>query len=100
METSNNPEQQKTNICMVRGGITQFASMLDKNAMRYMKQRYFGATNERNDVKYVSSFLDNDSELTKKLKVLAHGVFIYNYNGNSRLEIRAYKKFHILESRE
>jgi hypothetical protein len=36
--------------------ITQFAAMIDKNAMRYMTQRYFGTTDEPNDVAYIGRF--------------------------------------------
>lgn len=58
------------------GCITQFASMLDKNALRYMRQRFFGATDELNDVNYIEGFIGDKAE---ELKTLKAGQFIYSH---------------------
>ena len=54
------------------GCITQFASLIDKNAMRYMKQRYIGYTDEPNDVEYVKRFFPkkNREDLEVALETL------------------------------
>ena len=59
--------------------ITQFASLIDKNAMRYMKQRYIGYTDEPNDVEYVKRFFPkkNREDLEVTLGTLQAGDFIY-----------------------
>lgn len=58
--------------------ITQFSAMIDKQAMRYMKQRYFGYTDEFNDVQYLKAFLGNESQELKKLDA---GTFLYYHAG-------------------
>lgn len=62
--------------------VTQFSSMIDKNAMRYMRQRYFGFTDEPNDVEYVEEFLPN--KWHGKLDKLQAGQFIYKF-GSPRI---------------
>jgi len=59
--------------------ITQFASLIDKNAMRYMRQRYFGYTVEPNDLEYIQKFFSKEQTQTiaEKLKSLDVGSFIY-----------------------
>jgi len=68
--------------------ITQFSAMIDKQAMRYMKQRYFGYTDEFNDVKYLRSFLGDEAQ---ELKKLDSGTFLY-YNGGhiQKISIESY----------
>jgi len=58
--------------------ITQFSAMIDKQAMRYMKQRYFGYTDEFNDVQYLKAFLGNECQELKKLDA---GTFLYYHAG-------------------
>jgi DNA helicase HerA-like ATPase len=57
------------------GMITQFAAMLDKDGMKYQRQRYFGWTDEFNDRKYISHFLGD--EAAESLKFLKSGEFLY-----------------------
>jgi hypothetical protein len=69
--------------------ITQFASLIDKNAMRYMTQRYFGQTNEPNDIAYIRKIIGKDSE---QLKTLDAGQFLYFNKGNvSKIGIEPFK---------
>jgi DNA helicase HerA-like ATPase len=63
--------------------ITQFFASIDKTAMRYMKQRYFGYTDEKNDVTYIKAFL---GEQASKLKDLHAGEFKY-YNSGKTIKI-------------
>ena len=57
------------------GLITQFPSTIDKLPVKMTKQRYFGYTDEKNDVEYIRSFLGDQVEELKSLKL---GEFIYN----------------------
>lgn len=63
------------------GVITQFASMIDKDAMKYMKQRFFGYTDEPNDISYVTKFMSNKKKerdaYAEQLRNLQHGEFIF-----------------------
>ena len=61
------------------GCITQFAALLDKKAMRYMKQRYFGYTDEPNDVNYIRQFFKKEERrwIEETLPTLKAGTFIY-----------------------
>lgn len=78
---------QNTAMCLTEGRnykirfgcIVQFASMVDKNAMRYMKQRYFGWTNEPNDVDYIKRFFPqkHSNEVESVLQQLDAGTFLY-----------------------
>jgi hypothetical protein len=69
--------------------ITQFFASIDKTAMRYMKQRYFGYTDEKNDVAYVKAFL---GEQASKLKDLHAGEFMYyNAGKTTKISIEPYE---------
>jgi hypothetical protein len=57
------------------GVITQFASMIDKMAIRCQGQRYFGWTAEYNDVKRVASMIGEEAAET--LKYYKTGDFWY-----------------------
>ena len=59
--------------------ITQFASLIDKNAMRYMRQRYIGYTDEPNDLEYILRFFPKRfrEQVEKMLRKLEAGQFIY-----------------------
>jgi len=65
------------------GCIVQFSSMIDKNAMRYMKQRFLGWTNEKNDIEYLRSFIGNK---VNELKTLKAGEFVYSHPSQNTLE--------------
>jgi len=67
--------------------ITQFSSMIDKKAMRYMKQRYFGATDEPNDVEYVTKFFPKKLRefMAVELQHLLAGKFIYKYGKETQI---------------
>lgn len=65
------------------GCIVQFSSMVDKNAMRYMKQRFLGWTNERNDIEYLRSFI---GDKVNELKTLKAGEFVYSHPSQNTLE--------------
>ncbi len=56
------------------GVITQFAAMVDKSALRYMGQRFFGWTDEWNDVQRISTMVGDEAE---KLKYFKSGEFLY-----------------------
>jgi hypothetical protein len=69
--------------------ITPFSSLIDKKAMKYMAQRYFGYTSEPNDIRYLREFLKEDVE---KLKTLKAGEFMYYSRGKVELTtIRPFK---------
>ena len=57
------------------GVITQFASMIDKNILRFAGQRYFGWTDEYNDVLRVSTMIGK--EAAESLKYFKTGEFWY-----------------------
>jgi len=68
--------------------ITQFFASIDKMSMRYMRQRYFGYTDELNDVSYVKAFLGDQA---LKLKELSAGQFIYyNAGRTTKISIEPY----------
>jgi len=74
--------------------ITQFASLIDKNAMRYMRQRYFGSTDEPNDVEYIKRFFPkkNQEDINVTLGTLQAGQFIYkNGNKTELVQIQPFK---------
>jgi hypothetical protein len=74
--------------------ITQFASLIDKNAMRYMKQRYFGSTDEPNDFEYILRFFPKNKrdEIAEKIVRLKAGEFIYKNGDKTELvQIEPYK---------
>jgi hypothetical protein len=59
------------------GVVTQFASMVDKNAMRFMTQKWFGWTDEYNDVKRIATMVGD--EAAEELKFYEPGNFLYYY---------------------
>jgi hypothetical protein len=68
--------------------ITQFASILDKKAMRYMRQRYFGATDEPNDVRYIEQFFPRERQshnVQITLEGLGAGQFLYKFGKHSEI---------------
>jgi hypothetical protein len=68
--------------------ITQFFASIDKMSMRYMRQRYFGYTDELNDVSYVKAFLGDQAS---KLRDLSAGQFIYyNAGRTTKISIEPY----------
>jgi hypothetical protein len=70
--------------------ITQFAALIDKNAMRYMKQRYFGYTDEPNDVDYIARIVGKNE--AEKLQSLDVGEFVYFNRGKlSKIQIKPYE---------
>jgi hypothetical protein len=71
------------NIDVRIGVITQFASLLSKDVMKYMKQRYFSITNEPNDVDYIAKMIGKED--AQRLRTVQNGQFIYSVNGNNRL---------------
>ena len=75
------------------GLITQFSALIDKTAMRYMRQRYFGYTSEPRDVEYITMFFPKNKrqEIAETLRNLKAGQFIYTRtNGVSKIEIEPY----------
>lgn len=69
--------------------ITQFSSMLDKDTLKFMQQRFFGASNEPNDLRYLHGFLGKDAE---QLKTLDNGSFLYFNKGKiSKVGIEPYE---------
>jgi len=69
--------------------ITQFSSMVDKDCMKYMDQRFFGVTNEKNDIEYLKVFLGKN---TQELKSLDNGRFFYFNKGKiSKVSIEPYE---------
>jgi len=71
--------------------VTQFSSMLDKDCMKYMCQRFFGTSNESNDIRYLKGFLGKDAE---QLKTLEAGEFLYFNRGRiSKIQIDSFENF-------
>jgi DNA helicase HerA-like ATPase len=69
--------------------ITQFSSMVDKDAMKFMNQRFFGASNEPNDISYLKGFLNKHAQ---ELKTLDSGEFLYFNKGKiSKMAIEPYE---------
>jgi len=74
--------------------ITQFFASLDKMSMRYMKQRYFGSTNEPRDVEYITRFFSREEkkEVGKTLRSLDAGSFLYmNGSRTEQIHIEPYR---------
>jgi len=63
------------------GVITQFPSSIDKLLIKITKQRYFGWTNEPNDIGYIEGIIGK--EMAKELPNLDVGEFIYSYAGRN-----------------
>jgi len=70
--------------------ISQFASMLDKFAIKHsVSQTYLGFTKEFNDLKYLRSLLGSD---VKELPKLKDGQFVYlTRNGLSKIAIEPFE---------
>jgi len=72
------------------GLITQFASMVDKTCVKMCKQRYFGFTNEKNDIAYLKAFL---GDRTSELETLEVGQFLYDYSKTTkRISVSLFNK--------
>jgi len=58
--------------------ITQFANLLDKTAMTYMRLRYFGYSSEPNDTEYIARFFPKEDRdgIKKSLRNLKNGEFL------------------------
>jgi DNA helicase HerA-like ATPase len=83
------------------GMITQFAAMLDKSALRYMGQRYFGWTDEYNDVHRIGTMIG--FEESKALKFLKSGEFLYycpSLHIQEKVSIEPYKSILPIIKRE
>jgi hypothetical protein len=63
--------------------ITQFASLISKMAIKFMRLRFFGYADEPNDLKFIRGFLG--TEHVKRLRTLEHGSFIHYASGNLSL---------------
>lgn len=76
------------------GVITQFPSMIDKLLIKMCKQRYFGWTNEPNDVDYIDDIIGK--EHAKNLEKLEVGEFIYSYpvrkGGTRQIKVPMFKR--------
>ncbi len=58
--------------------------------MKYMTQRYFGYTDELNDVEYLRGFVGK--KWSEKLKTLKSGEFLYYHRGSvRRIRIKPYR---------
>lgn len=69
--------------------ITQFSSLIDKTAMRYMTQRFLGNSNEPNDVAYLRKIIGKYAE---QLGSLRNGEFLYYNRGNvKRIQIKPFE---------
>jgi hypothetical protein len=69
--------------------ISQFSSMLDKDTMKFMNQRFFGVSNEPNDISYLKGFLNKHAQ---ELKTLDSGEFLYFNKGKiSKVSIEPYE---------
>ncbi len=74
------------------GVITQFASMVDKNSMRFMSQKWFGWTDEYNDVRRIGTMLGDEE--AENLKYYKSGEFTYYFPRNfiqEKISIKPYK---------
>lgn len=69
---------QGRNFKISMGLITQFSAMVDKNAIKFMEQRFFGASNEPNDTEYITRFFPkNEREnVAETLRKLDSGQFL------------------------
>lgn len=58
--------------------ITQFSAMLDKDTMKFMEQRFFGASNEPNDTEYITRFFPKNEreKIEETLQKLSSGQFL------------------------
>jgi len=67
--------------------ITQFFASIDKMSIRYMRQRYFGSTNEPRDSEYVTRFFSRKQreQIGKTLRSLHAGSFLYMNGSETKL---------------
>jgi hypothetical protein len=76
------------------GIITQFPSMIDKLLIKMTKQKYFGWTNEKNDVEYIQSIIGREN--AQELEKLETGEFIYSYpvrgHGTKKIETEKFER--------
>jgi hypothetical protein len=62
--------------------------MIDKDIMKYMKQGYFGSTDEPNDVEYVNQFFPKTKQPNL---ILDSGPFLYKHgNRITTINIKPY----------
>ena len=83
---------QGRNFKIRMGVITQFAAMLDKNALRFQNQRYYGRTVEPNDVDFISAMIGD--EQAESLRYFKSGEFLYScpvLGVAEKIKIRPYK---------
>ncbi|MCW4003644.1 MAG: hypothetical protein NWE95_07015 [Candidatus Bathyarchaeota archaeon] len=76
--------------------ITQFAGLIDKTVMRYMRQRYFGFTDEPNDAEYISRFFAKEDRVSVKetLRNLNSGEFVYVHGAETqKVAIEPYESY-------
>ncbi len=66
------------------GIVTQFAATVDKDALKSAKQRWFGWTDEPNDLKYIGKILGEEE--AKNLSYYKSGNFLYNYTAENLME--------------
>jgi hypothetical protein len=66
------------------GLVTQFASTVDKDCVKSTKQRYFGWTDEMNDVSYIGKIVGEDQ--AKSLRYYKAGEFLYNFPAQNVLD--------------
>jgi hypothetical protein len=66
------------------GIVTQFASTVDKDAIKSCRQRYYGWTNEFNDVSYIGKFVGEEE--AKNLQYYKAGDFLYQFPNKNVLE--------------
>lgn len=72
--------------------ITPFSANVDKMLVKITKQRYFGWSNEKNDLKYLAGFLGKQVDELKKLKA---GQFLYHNPSQGtlkKIKIRPHKR--------
>jgi hypothetical protein len=75
--------------------VTQFSSQVDKQLVKAAGQRFFGRTDEANDLKYLRNFFENDKrkELEQQLRTLNLGEFLYQHRGSTqKFKVERYQK--------
>jgi len=58
------------------GLITQWCALIDKVVLRFPRQKWFGYTDEKNDVQYLQNFVGDKAN---ELETLEVGEFLYDY---------------------
>ena len=66
------------------GLVTQFAATVDKDALKSCKERYFGWTDEVNDVAYIGKIVGEEE--AKSLRYYEPGNFLFNFPPKNILE--------------